>query len=380
MIYLDANATTPIDPAVLEAMLPFLRENWANASASYSAGRKARKAVETAREQVAALIGAEAREVVFTSGATESINAVHASVRHLWPEKRLLITTRPEHAAGLECAERWQQSGGEVRLLGVDQNGLIDLAELREALQSSPAALVSILWANNETGVIQPMREIVAIAHEHGALVHADAVQMIGKAPLDAKVDFLSLSGHKFHAPKGIGALFISQRARFEPLLVGGGQEGGRRSGTENVPGIVALGKATDLAMTPCSSKLRDAFEAQIVNEWPEAVIHGQQAARLPNTSSIAFPGIDAAGMLILLDQAGVACSAGSACHTATLHPSHVLEAMGYDAAHASSTLRFSFSRMNTAAEAAQAVEIVLQSAQKLRSLLSGGSPIVMDP
>lgn len=377
MIYLDANATTPIDPAVLEAMLPFLRENWANASASHAAGRKARKAIEAARERVAALIGVEAREVVFTSGATESINAVHASVRHLWPEKRLLITTRPEHAAGLECAERWQQSGGEVRLLGVDQNGLIDLAELREVLQSSPAALVSVLWANNETGVIQPMHEIAAMAHELGALVHADAVQMIGKASLDAKVDFLSLSGHKFHAPKGIGALFVSQRVRFEPLIVGGGQESGRRSGTENVPGIVALGKAAELAMTTCSSELRDAFEAQIVSAWPEAVIHGQQSPRLPNTSSIAFPDIDAAGMLILLDQAGVACSAGSACHTATLHPSHVLEAMGFDASHAASTLRFSFSRMNTAAETRQAAEILLQSAQKLRSLLSGSSPII---
>ena len=232
IIYLDNNATTRIDPRVLEAMMPFWQENWANASSSYAAGRKARKAVESAREQVAALIGAETREVVFTSGATESINAVHASVRHLWPEKKLLITTKTEHAAGLECATRWQHSGGEVRMLGVDQNGLIDLAELREALQASPAALVSILWANNETGVIQPMREIAEMAHEHGALVHADAVQMIGKAPLNAKVDFLSLSGHKFHAPKGIGALFVSQRVRFEPLLIGGGQEGGRRSGT----------------------------------------------------------------------------------------------------------------------------------------------------
>lgn len=370
MIYLDANATTPVDPAVLEAMMPFLRENWANASSSYAAGRKARKAIETAREQVAALIGADVREVVFTSGATESINAVHASVRHLWPERKLLITTRAEHAAGLEWATRWEQSDGEVWLLGVDLNGLINLAELREALLSSPAALVSILWANNETGVIQPMREIADMAHEHGALVHADAVQMIGKAPLDAKVDFLSLSGHKFHAPKGIGALFASQRVRFEPLLVGGGQESGRRSGTENVPGIVGLGKAAELAMTTCSRELRDAFEAQIVSEWPDAMIHGQQAPRLPNTSSICFPGIDAAGMLILLDQAGVACSAGSACHTATLHPSHVLEAMGYDARHAASTLRFSFSRMNTMVEAREAADKVLRAANKLRDLL----------
>lgn len=369
MIYLDANATTPVDPAVLEVMVPFWRENPANASASYAAGRKARKAVEAARDQVAALIGGEAREIVFTSGATESINAVHASVRHLWPEKRLLITTKTEHAAGLECAERWEHRGGEVRRLGVDRQGLIDLAELREALQSNDAALVSVLWANNETGVIQPMAKIAALAHEHGALVHADAVQMIGKTPLDAQVDFLSLSGHKFHAPKGIGALFVSQRVRFEPLLLGGGQEGGRRSGTENVPGIVGLGKAAELAMSACSNELRDAFEVQIVSEWPEAVIHGVNAPRLPNTSSLCFPGIDAAGMLILLDQAGIACSAGSACNTASLHPSHVLEAMGYDARHAASTLRFSFSRMNTMAEVTEAGSKVLQAARKLRDL-----------
>jgi cysteine desulfurase len=369
MIYLDANATTPIDPAVLEVMMPFWRENPANASASYAAGRKARKAVETARAQVGAMIGAEAREVVFTSGATESINAVHASVRRLWPERPTLITTKAEHAAGLECAMRWEESGGTVCHIKVDANGLIDLAELDEALKSNDAALVSVLWANNETGVIQTMREIAALAHEHGALVHADAVQMIGKVPLDAKVDFISLSGHKFHAPKGIGAMFVSQRVRFEPLIIGGGQEGGRRSGTENVPGIVGLGKAAELAMSACSSELRDAFEAQIVSEWPDAVIHGVKAPRLPNTSSLCFPGIDAAGMLILLDQVGVACSVGSACHTASLHPSHVLEAMGYEARHAASTLRFSFSRMNTMAEATEAVAKVLKAARKLRDL-----------
>ena len=369
MIYIDANATTPVDPAVLEVMMPFWRENPANASATYAAGRKARKAVETARAQVGAMIGAEAREVVFTSGATESINAVHASVRRLWPESPTLITTKVEHAAGLECATQWRQSGGAILELGVDANGLVSLTELREALKSHPVALVSVLWANNETGVIQPMREIVALADEHGALVHADAVQMIGKAPLDAKVDFMSLSGHKFHAPKGIGALFVSQRVRFEPLIIGGGQEGGRRSGTENVPGIVGMGKAAELAVKTCSSELRDAFEAQIVSGWSEAVIHAQDAPRLPNTSSLCFPGIDAAGMLILLDQAGIACSAGSACHTASLHPSHVLEAMGYDARHAASTLRFSFSRMNTMDEVTEAGSKVLQAAKKLRDL-----------
>lgn len=378
MIYLDANATTPLDPAVLEAMLPFLRENQANPSSSYSTGRQARRAVEAARDAVAALAGAEAREVVFTSCATESINTVHESVWHLWPEKPLLITTAAEHAAGLECARRWQRRGGSVHHLKTGQNGLIDLAELEAALKSAPAALVSVLWANNETGVIQPMREITALAHAHGALVHADAVQMIGKARLDAETDFLSLSGHKFHAPKGIGALVVNRHVRFEPLMLGGGQESGRRSGTENVPGIAGLGKAAELAMKPCGSELRDAFERGIRAQWPEVVIHGQNAPRLPTTSSIRLPGIDAAGMLILLDQAGVACSAGSACHTAALHPSHVLEAMGYDAAHAASTLRFSFSRLNTMEEAIRAVEIVLQAAQKLRLLAGADSSLVV--
>ena len=234
-------------------------------------------------------------------------------------------------------------------MLGVDRNGLIDLTELREALQSNATGLVSILWANNETGVIQPMREISALAHEHGALVHADAVQMIGKAPLDAKVDFLSLSGHKFHAPKGIGALFVSQRMRFEPLLIGGGQEGGRRSGAENVPGIVGLGKAAKLAMATCCSELRDAFESQLVSEWPEVVIHALHAPRLPTTSSLCFPGLDAAGMLILLDEAGIACSAGAACMTGKQKPSHVQIAMGIPEARAKTSLRFSFSRHSAA-------------------------------
>lgn len=377
MIYLDANATTPLAPAVLEAMMPYWTTNQANASASYAAGRQAKRAVEAARGAVAAVLGGEAREVVFTSGATESILTAHESVRQLWPEKRLLITTAAEHAAGLANADRWEDRGGEVWRLRVDREGLIDLAELEEALQSAPAALVSILWSNNETGVIQPMQQIVSLAHAHGALVHADAVQMIGKAALDARVDFLSLSGHKFHAPKGIGALWVSQRVRFEPLLVGGGQESGRRSGTENVPGIVGLGKAAELALETCGSELRDAFEQTIMAQWPQAVIHGQHAPRLPNTTSLCLPGIDAAGMLILLDQAGVACSAGSACQTASLHPSHVLEAMGYDARHAASTLRFSFSRMNTMAEVDEAAVRVLQAATKLRSLSEGDSPLV---
>lgn len=372
MIYLDANATTPIAPAVLEAMLPFLRDQHANPSASYAAARQVRRAVDVARGAVAGLLAAEPGEIIFTSGATESMHTTHHSVRALWPEKRRLITTAVEHAAGLECAARWKKSGGEVCLIGVDSQGRIDLAALESALRNEEAALVSVLWANNETGVIQPLHEVVELAHAHGALVHADAVQMPGKAKIHVRevpVDFLSLSGHKFHAPKGVGILYVSQRVRFEPLLTGGGQEGGRRSGTENVAGIVALGKAAELAQKPMDGTLRDAFERDLRARWPEAVIHGQGAVRLPNTSSVHLPGVDAAGMLIILDQRGLACSAGSACHAGAVHPSHVLEAMGFDAEHAAETLRISFSRMNSPEEATTGAQIVAECAERLRSL-----------
>ncbi|WP_395737807.1 cysteine desulfurase family protein [Prosthecobacter sp.] len=377
MIYLDANATSPVDPAVLEAMLPFLREQYANPAASYAAGRRVRRAIEQARAQVAALLGARAGEITFTSGGTEAINAVHASVRALWPEKPVLIITGTEHAAVLESARRWQAQGGEVVTAPVHPNGRVDLTALRSLLRPGVTALISIMWANNETGVLAPMHEIVALAHAAGALVHTDAVQAAGKIHLDVKatpVDFLSMSGHKMHAPKGIGALYISQRARFAPLLVGGGQESERRSGTENVPGIVALGKAAELARqhledgTKSKIKaLRDRFEHLVHAALPGMHIHGSPAHRLSTTSSFCLPDIDAAGMLILLDQAGIACSAGSACHTGALHASPALEAMGVSARDAACTLRFSFSRFNTKADAEAAAHAVIEAAHKMR-------------
>ncbi|MFN0079945.1 MAG: cysteine desulfurase family protein [Prosthecobacter sp.] len=380
MIYLDSAATTPTDPAVVEAMLPFLREHFANPSASYAAARTVRKAVQTAREQVATLIGAEADEIIFTSCGTESINTAIASVRALWPEKADLITTSTEHAATLEAAKRWEAQGGHVIRVPVSRDGLVDLDQLRALLRPGHAALVSNLWANNETGVIAPMHEIVEIAHAAGALVHADAVQAVGKIDIDVQsvqVDFLSLSGHKFHAPKGIGALFVSQRVRFAPLLVGGGQENGRRSGTENVPGIVALGTAASLCGQHDLAALRDDFEQRLMSALPDSIIHGARAPRLPNITSICLPGIDAAGMLILLDKAGIACSAGSACHSAALHPSHVLEAMGFEAAHAASTLRFSFSRFNTKTEAEAAADAVIDATHKMRAERGDGSMVI---
>jgi cysteine desulfurase len=379
VIYLDSSATTQIDPAVLETMLPFLRDYFANPSAGYSGGRTARSAVHRAREQVAALIGADAGEIVFTSGGTESINAVHASVRSLWPDKPDLVITGTEHPAVVESAKRWKDQGGNVLCAPVHPNGRVDLDALRQLVQPGKIALVSIMWANNETGVIAPMREIVEIAHAAGALVHSDAVQAVGKIHLSVHavpVDFLSLSGHKFHAPKGVGALYISRRARFEPLLVGGGQERERRSGTENVPGIVGLGTAAELARQHLDDgtkarlhALRDRFEHLVHAAEPGMRVHGCREHRLHTTSSICLPEIDAAGMLILLDKAGIACSAGSACHTAALHPSHVLEAMGVSARDAACTLRVSFHRFNTKPEAETAAHTVIQAAQKMRAM-----------
>ena len=377
MIYLDANATTPVDPAVLEAMLPYLREHYANPAASYASGRKVRRAIEQARAQLAALLGARPGEIIFTSGGTESINAAHASVRALWPEKPELIITGTEHAAVLESARRWQAQGGRVTTAPVHPDGRVDLDALRALVRPGVTALVSIMWANNETGVIAPMHEIVSLAHAAGALVHTDAVQAAGKIHLDVSttpVDFLSLSGHKMHAPKGIGVLYVSQRARFAPLLVGGGQENERRGGTENVPGIIALGKAAELAGQHLADgtktrikTLRDRFEHLIHAALPEMHVHGCPTHRLHTTSSFCLPEIDAAGMLILLDQAGIACSAGSACHAGALHASHVLEAMDVSARDAACTLRVSFNRFNTKADAETAAHAVIHSAHKMR-------------
>lgn len=387
MIYLDANATTPVDPAVLDAMLPFLREHFANPSAGYAGGRVAYRAVGKARSAVAALLGADTDEIIFTSGGTESINAVHASVRALWPEKPELVTTGTEHPAVLESARRWQAAGGTLVQAPVHADGRVDLDALRALMRPGRTGLVSIMWANNETGVIAPMDEIVDMAHAAGALVHTDAVQAAGKIPLSVKttpVDFLSLSGHKMHAPKGIGALHISQRARFAPLLVGGGQEKERRSGTENVPGIVALGKAAELCAQHLADgmgnhlkAMRDCFEEQMLAGLPDTRIHGSLEHRLPTTSSFCLPETDAAGMLILLDRLGICVSAGSACHTGALHSSHVLEAMGVSARVAACTLRVSFHRLNTLADAATAARAVVGSAHKLRAERGDDSMVI---
>lgn len=380
MTYLDSNATTQVDPRVVEAMLPYLTEHYANPSASYRAARHVRKAVETAREQVAALIGCHPEELVFMSCGTESNNAAVFSALTLHsPNRRHLVTVKTEHSAVLEVAKRWVEEGNPTTFLDVDEGGLVHPEEWSRCVKPGQTAVVSVMWGNNETGVMQPIEEIVQFVHERGVLFHTDAVQAVGKVRMSMKdlpVDYLSLAGHKFHAPKGIGALYVSKRVRFKPWMLGGGQEFGRRSGTENVPHIVGLGKAAALMLEELQQgddtrvrDMRDAFEQHVTTALPDTVINGNRSHRLHTTSSITFPGVDAPGLLILLDERGIACSAGSACHTASLHPSHVLEAMGLDARHAGSTLRFSWSRFNTVEETLKAAETVVSCARKMREL-----------
>lgn len=380
MIYLDSNATTQTDPRVVEAMMPFLTKHFANPSSGHAGGRLVHKAVEQAREQVAALIDCEPNELIFTSGGTEANNAALASALTLQqPRKTHLIIFKTEHASVLEPARRWTEEGRSASFLDVNREGVPMIRELKSCTRSGQTALVSMMWANNETGVIGPIEESAELVHSNGAMFHSDAVQAVGKIPVSVKkvpVDYLSLSGHKFHAPKGIGALFISKRVRFRPWMLGGGQEFGRRSGTENVPHIVGLGKAAELMLEHLRDNgpakvaaMRDTFEQRILSEIPGAEVNGSRESRVPGTSSLYFPGLDAAGLLILLDERGVACSEGSACHAETLRPSHVLCAMGFTEERLRGTLRFSFSRMNTAEEAVIAAEKVIECVAKLKTL-----------
>lgn len=387
MIYLDANATTQVAPEVMEAMMPFLTTHFANPSAGYTEGLLAHKAITRAREQLAALIDCEPDEVIFMSGGTESCNAAIASAMTLDSRRSHFVLSKSEHSAVLEFARRWVMTGRPVTELDVDSGGRLNLQELRGATRAGQTALVSVMWANNETGVIGPIEEAVQIAHDRGALFHTDAVQAVGKMRLSVKntpVDYLSLSGHKFHAPKGVGALYVSRRVRFKPWMLGGGQENGRRSGTENVAGIVAMGRAAELMRVELAQgddarvgAMRDMFEARVLSALPDTVVNGDRAHRLVTTSSLHFPGVEAAGLLILLDEMGLAASAGSACHAGTLHPSHVLAAMSCDAQHAGCTSRFSWSRFNTMEETQRAAEIVISAVSKMRSLKVPGAVVM---
>jgi cysteine desulfurase len=373
MIYADANATTPLLPEVLEAMLPWLCENHANPSGSYAAAKRARAAIERAREQVAALIGAEVDEIVFTGGGTESVNTALHSLDALCGPGAVVVSAI-EHSAVLRCVEGFAR---EIRRVPVDAGGRVMMGGFAEAMEG--AAFVSMMAANNETGVIQPLREVVKLA---ALPTHSDAIQACGKMPLDVKslgVDMLSLSAHKFHGPTGVGALYVRSGLKFEPLLRGGGQESGRRSGTENTAGIVGMGAAAVCAMRQLDSSVRDAFERRVLELTEGVTVNGDVSFRLPNTSHLSFDGCDAAGLLILLDEAGVACSAGSACMTGKQKPSHVQMAMGIPEGRAKSSLRFSFSRLNTLEEAHDAALIVTKAVEKLRRVQGPGvGPVVV--
>lgn len=385
MLDLDANATTPLLPEVLEAMLPWLREGYANPSGSYAAAKLARAAIEQARAEVAEWIGAQPDEIIFTGSGTESVNTALRSLDGLAGPGPAVVSAI-EHSAVLRCVENQAR---ETRLVGVTAGGRLDLAAYATALDG--AAWVSIMAANNETGVIQPLREVVDLARARGLPVHSDAIQAAGKIQLNVRemaVDLLSLSAHKFHGPKGVGALYLRRGLGFEPLLRGGGQEAGRRAGTENTAGIVGMGAAARCALRyfaipalcPVSS-LRDAFEAKVLTEIAGVTVNGELTHRLPNTSHLSFDQCDAAGLLILLDEAGVACSAGSACLTGKHRPSHVQLAMGIPEARAKTSLRFSFSRLNTPAQALAAATAVIEAVTKLRRVQGPGiGPVVVYP
>lgn len=374
MIYLDNNATTAIDPRVRDAMLPFLGANFGNPSSPHAAGRAAREAMEKARAQVAALLGAPTDSLVFTGGGTESITTAIRGALAAQPGKRHIVTSSIEHSATKNLCEQLEREGCEVTWLRVDGGGRPDLEEFAAALRDD-TALASVIWANNETGVLFPVEEMARLADERRIVFHVDAVQAAGKVPIDlarVPVHLLSLAAHKFHGPKGVGALFVRSGLGLPPLLRGGGQESGRRAGTENVPGIVGLGLAAELAMLalpvemPRIAALRDEFEAGVRSRFPDARFHGDPAHRLPNTTNFALPGRDAQGLLAGLDRLGVACSIGSACTSGEVDTSHVLRAMGVGDEEARSSLRFSFSRMNTGAEVPTALAALEQAAARL--------------
>lgn len=381
-IFLDNSSTTRVDGRVLEAMLPYLRERFGNASSIHSFGQEARAAVEDARRRVAELLGADMREVVFTSGGTESDNAALWGVfRSGYRAGNHIITSKIEHPAVLETCKALESAGAEVTYLPVDSSGRVDPARVAAAVNER-TILISIMHANNETGVIQPVEEISALARERGILMHTDAVQSVGKIPANVQrlgVDLLSLSGHKIHAPKGVGVLWIRGGVKLVPFLTGGAHERRRRAGTENVPAIVGLGAAARLAverlpeMGTRVASLRDRLEEQIKSRMPGVRTNGSAEHRIPNVTNLAFEGIEGEAAVIALDLSGVAVSTGSACSSGSLEPSHVLMGMGLRPEVVQGSLRFSLSYHNTVEEIDGAVEVLSEVVSRLRGLARRG-------
>ncbi len=377
-IYLDNNATTQVAPEVIDAMIPLLRELWGNPSSMHTFGGQVARHVDNAREQTAALIGAESPdEIVFTSCGTESDNAAIMSAVETAPKKKRIITTSVEHPAVLNVAKHLEERGKEVIYLPVDGLGRLDLARLDEAM-SGDTALVSIMWGNNETGVIFPIEKIAEKCAERGIPLHVDAVQAVGKVPVnmaEVPITFLALSGHKLHGPKGVGALYIRRGTKFQPLIIGGHQEKGRRGGTENTASIVGLGKACELASRFIGAeqdkvaRLRDRLEHGIISSIPRAQVHGDRDHRLPNTTNIGFESVEGEAILLMMNELGICASSGSACTSGSLDPSHVMKAMGVPFSRAHGSIRFSLSRYNTEVEMDFVVEKLPAIISRLREL-----------
>ncbi len=377
-IYLDHNATTPPAPPVVDAVARAMHELFGNPSSVHAFGQDARAALDAARADVAALVGAASAEVVFTGGGTEAINfAIRGAATALEAsERREIIASSIEHEAVLQTGRALSRRGWTLTLLPVGASGIVDPAAL-EAVVSNRTALVSIMLANNEIGTVQPIARLAQIAHERGAIVHCDAVQAAGKIPIDVHalgVDLLSLSGHKFYGPKGTGALWIRRGTRLAPLLTGGRQERNRRAGTENLPGLVGLGVAANLAREGVAdarrlSELRDRLEHGVLERVPGSAVNGAREPRVPNTTNISFERVEAESLLIALDLEGIAVSTGSACSSGTLEPSHVLKAMGLGSSRAQSSLRFSLGTSNTDEQVDRVLDVLPGAVDKLRRL-----------
>lgn len=377
VIYFDNNATTPIAPEVVEAMLPYLTTYYGNPSSMHTFGGQVRHAVENARQQVARLLNADPEEIIFTSCGTEADNTALFSAAASNPSRRKIITTKVEHPAVLSTVAALQQQGYHVEYIPVDKQGRLDLEYVKKMVDQQ-TALLSVMWANNETGTIFPIHELAEIAHQAGALFHTDAVQAVGKIEIDVKksqIDFLALSGHKLHAPKGVGVLYVRKGTKLTPYLIGGHQEEGRRAGTENVASIVALGKAAEIAGEKIAEEqnyvrgLRDRLQQGILASCPDAIVNGDQEHRLPNTCNISFQYIEGESILLLLNQHNIAASSGSACTSGSLEPSHVLRALQLPYTFIHGSIRFSLSRYNTEEEVDKVLEVLPPIIKYLRQL-----------